>query len=248
MTRFFVLADQIRAGLITLMGRDVRHIQRVLRLGVGDHIECLDGQGYVYKVKLTHVEAEHVVGEIVDSYKADSEPDLQVTIAQGIPKGERWDFVLQKCSEVGATVFQPLFTERTIVNIASEQLPHKMERWQKIVQEAAEQSQRSVAPRVLAPMTLKDWLQNLSEFELVIVAWENEEEESLRQILDEAPDLKRLAIIVGPEGGFSSAEIDLIKQVGGRTVSIGPRILRSETASVVLLSLALYHYGDMGER
>lgn len=248
MTRFFILADQIRNGLVTLMGGDVRHIQKVLRLGVGDEVECLDGHGVVYRVKLTHVEQEHVIGEIQESYKVDSEPELQITIVQGIPKGDRWDYVLQKCSEVGATVFQPLLTERTIVKIDEEQLPRKMERWQKIVMEAAEQSQRSVAPRVLAPMRLDEWLEGLSEFELVLIAWENEEEMSLRDALNEVPELKRLAIVVGPEGGFSKSEVEKILAMGGKAVSIGPRILRAETASVVLLALALYHYGDMGDR
>jgi len=248
MTRFFILTDQIRNGLVTLMGGDVRHIQKVLRLGEGDHIECLDGHGEVHRVLLTHVSAEHVIGEIVESYKVDSEPELQVTIAQGIPRGERWDFVLQKCSEVGATMFQPLLTERTIVRLEEDQIPRKLERWQKIVREAAEQSQRSVAPRVLAPMSLDEWLEQIADYDMLLVAWENEEDVSLREALNDLPDLKRLAIVVGPEGGFSTAEIDKILEVGGRAVSIGPRILRSETASVVLLALALYHYGDMGDR
>ncbi|MCL2549005.1 MAG: 16S rRNA (uracil(1498)-N(3))-methyltransferase [Symbiobacteriaceae bacterium] len=246
--RFFILPDQIHNSLVTLMGGDVRHINRVLRLGIGDFIECLDGRGHLYRVKLSHLESEQIIGEIVESYKVDSEPELQVTIAQGIPKGERWDFVLQKCSELGATVFQPLYTERTIVRIDEDQLPRKLERWSKIAQEAAEQSQRSVIPRILAPITLEHWLTDLTGFDLVVLAWENEEQQSLKEVYASLPELKRLALLIGPEGGFSLKEVEQVRQAGGRPVSIGPRILRSETAAITLLALSLYHFGDMGDR
>ena len=248
MHRCFILSDQIRNNLVTLMGGDVRHIRRVLRLGTGDMIECLDGHGNIYQVVLSHVESEHIIGEIVSSYKADSEPELQVTIAQGIPKGERWEFVLQKGSEIGATVFQPLYTERTIVHLSEDQIPYRLARWQKIAQEAAEQSQRSIAPRVLAPATLQQWLETAGEHDLIIAAWEDEEQRSLKQALQDHPDVKRLALLVGPEGGFSRQEIAQISQAGGLTVSLGPRILRSETAGIVQLALALFFYGDMGDR
>jgi len=246
--RFFILPDQIRNGLVTLMGGDVRHLNRVLRYKVGDAIECIDGKGFLHRVVLSHVEGEHVIGEIVASYKADSEPVLQVTIAQGIPKGERWDFVLQKCSELGATVFQPLYTERTIVRVSEDQLPRKLERWSKIAQEAAEQSQRTVAPRVLAPITLEEWLSDLTGFDLVVLAWENEDQRSLKELYHANPDIKRIALLIGPEGGFSLGEVGLVRRTGGEPVSIGARILRSETAAVALLALTLYHYGDIGDR
>ncbi|MCL2497577.1 MAG: 16S rRNA (uracil(1498)-N(3))-methyltransferase [Symbiobacteriaceae bacterium] len=246
--RFFILPDQKRSGLITLTGNDVRHLQRVLRLQSGDKVECLDGRGHVYLVKLNHVEHDIAIGEIEDSYKVDSEPELQVTIAQGLPKGERWDFVLQKCSELGATVFQPLFTQRTIVKLQEEQIPRRLERWQKIASEAAEQSRRSIAPRVLAPLTLSQWLEKSKEFDLVLVAWENEDKLSLKGALAALPDLKRLAILVGPEGGFADSEIEEAISAGCLAVSIGPRVLRSETASIAMLAMTLYHYGDMGDR
>jgi len=246
--RFFILPDQIRNGLVTLTGSDVRHINRVLRLRPGDSIECLDGRGNLFSVSLSHVEAEYVIGKISGSQKADAEPELQVTIAQGIPKGERWDLILQKCSELGATVFQPLYTERTIVRISEDQMPRKLERWSKIVSEAAEQSKRTIAPRVLAPITLSEWLTDLTGYDLVILAWENEEKLSLKQVYLSHPEPRRIALLTGPEGGFSLAEVDAVCKGGGYSVSIGPRVLRSETAAIALLAMTLSHFGDMGDR
>jgi 16S rRNA (uracil1498-N3)-methyltransferase len=128
------------------------------------------------------------------------------------------------------------------------QVPRKLLRWQKIASEAAEQSRRSVSPRVLAPMSLEQWLESEGLYETVLVAWEDEDKRTLKQVFSELGEIKKLTILIGPEGGFAVSEMKEINKRGGISVSLGPRILRSETASMVMLSLALFYYGDMGER
>lgn len=163
-----------------------------------------------------------------------------------MPKGDKLETVIQKCTELGAAGFVPVLTDRSIVQFEADKAARKQERWQKIAQEAAEQSRRGVIPAIRPVTTWKALWGEPSPFDLILVAWEEEHSTDLRQVLDEHPDALRIAVVIGPEGGLSSDEINLVRQAGGRTITLGRRILRTETAGVAVLSMVMYHYGEMG--
>lgn len=246
MTRFFITDAQITGNQIFLNADDSRHIAKVLRLKTGDEILCPNGRGQLYRVVLQSLDPVQTVGEIVAATQEDSEPQLQITLAQCLPKGERWDFILQKCTELGVSNFQPLYSERTVVQIKTDEQAKKRERWQKIVQEAAEQSQRGKCPVVLEPISYERFLQRFASYDAVLLAWEKEAANGLLPVLQSISQPQRIALIVGPEGGITSQEAASAIAAGAKSVSFGPRILRAETAAMAFCTMVLYHYHEMG--
>ncbi|MDD4808396.1 MAG: 16S rRNA (uracil(1498)-N(3))-methyltransferase [Oscillospiraceae bacterium] len=245
MTRFFITDAQIRANQVFLKAEDAHHMAKVLRMQAGDEILCPNGQGQLYRVVLQTLEAAQAVGEIVAVTEEHSEPHLQITLAQCLPKGERWDFILQKCTELGVSSFQPLISERTVVQIKSAEQEKKQERWQKIVQEAAEQSQRGKCPAVLEAIPYERFLQQLASYDSVLLAWEKETANNLLPVLQTMARPQRMALIVGPEGGLTAQEAAAAVGAGAISVSFGPRILRTETAAMAFCTMVLYHYHEM---
>ncbi|MCE5196842.1 MAG: 16S rRNA (uracil(1498)-N(3))-methyltransferase [Negativicutes bacterium] len=245
MTRFFITDAQIRGSQVFLGAEDAHHMAKVLRLQVGDEILCPNGQGRLYRVVLQKLEAARAVGEIVAVTEENSEAQLQITLAQCLPKGERWDFILQKCTELGVGSFQPLISERTVVQIKSAEREKKRERWQKIVREAAEQSQRGKCPAVLEAIPYERFLQQLASYDSVLLAWEKEAANSLLPVLQTIAQPQNMALIIGPEGGLTAQEAAAAVRAGAIPVSFGPRILRAETAAMAFCTMVLYHYHEM---
>lgn len=238
MHRFFVESEKLANGpQITLEGEVAHQLARVLRLEAGAHILLLDGTSQEYEVELEEIsrqgKIERAGGRIVAQRTAAGEPKVYITLYQALLKGEKFDFVLQKGTEVGISAFVPVLTERCIVQAA------RPERWRKIIQEAAEQSRRGRLPTLQdPPLRFAAALEQIKQQgETGLLAWEEEHLHTLKQL---APDVSRLALLIGPEGGFSEAEADLARAAGVQTVSLGPRILRAETAGPVATALALY--------
>jgi len=227
---------------VRLDGEIAHQLSRVLRLEAGDHILLLDGLGFEYEAELKAVlrqgKSDTATGEIIEKRPAAGEPHLQVTLYQALLKGEKFDVVLQKGTEVGVSRFVPILTERCVGQAA------RPDRWKKIVREAAEQSRRGKLPELVEkPLKLTEALDRIkSEGHLAFMAWEEETALSFHELPE---GLSGLGILIGPEGGFSRKEAELAQAAGVQTLSLGKRILRAETAGPIATALALYQSGDM---
>lgn len=250
MYRFFISPDDFFGIEVRISNPGLVHrLRNVLRLRPGDTIEVLDNSGWVYEVELRQVESGLVVGQVQQKRLCPSEPRTKVTLYQGVLKGDRFEWVLQKGTEVGVSEFVPLLSERCIVQNAQQLSERKLQRWEKIVQSAAEQSRRGKLPPLQPLMLFPAACERIRRSGgLALIPWE-EETRPLRQVLeeaDQAPSPFNLSLLIGPEGGFSAAEVDMARDYGILPVSLGPRILRAETAGIVVAALVLYHYGNMG--
>jgi 16S rRNA (uracil1498-N3)-methyltransferase len=245
MHRFFVQPENITGAEVTLSGSDVSHIRTVLRLQEGNRIQVLDGLGSRYIVQLTVVKPREVRGRI--ELKEDFQTESPLVIQMGIAllKGNKFDPVLRKSVELGVNWVSPLKTERSIIRVMRTEAGKKTARWQKIAQEAARQSGRSHLPTVSSTIqTVAEFCQAVRDAEIKLAFWEEEEVCKLSDV-STSTSPRSIAFLSGPEGGFSSAEIDIARQYGFQSITLGPRILRAETAPIVILSLLQHRWGDL---
>lgn len=238
MHRFFLSPDHIRPGIVHFPEEVARQIARVLHLRAGAAVIVLDGLGREYEVELDMVEPRAVTGRVRAERAAGGEPSVQLTLFVGLTQREKFEWVLQKCTEVGVAEFVPFTSSRTLVK-SSNEVVHKLGRWQKIVREAAEQSRRGRAPAVGSPCSFREAVGQAGQYDTALIAWEGEGENTLRAALSGLP-ASRVALFIGPEGGFSVEEAAAARAAGVRPVSLGARILRMETAAVVASALILY--------
>lgn len=210
-------------------------IRNVLKMRTGTPIIVLDNQGWEYVVELKEVERKYVSGQVIEKRQAGGEPNIKITLYQAILKRHNFELVLQKCTEIGATSFVPMITERTVVSDIKDS---KLDRWERILTEAAEQSRRGKIPHLREPMEFEAVLAELSQDDIALIPYENEQKQGLRDALGQKTNIKSVAILIGPEGGFSEAEIAQAKNVF--PITLGSRILRAETAAIVACSLLLY--------
>lgn len=239
---------ELATAELTIGGEIAHQLARVLRLSVGSQILLLDGLGSEFLAEVLEVERvgkhENVRVKLGEKRPAVGEPRTRITLFQGLLKGEKFDYVLQKGTEVGIAAFVPTLTARCVSDGAS---PAKLERWRKIVSEAAEQSRRGILPIVHEPISLQVAVVQLATHPLALVAWEDEQSRSLRQLLQPLANQppQRVAWLIGPEGGLSEAEIEMARANQVQSVSLGRRILRAETAGTIAAALTLYTFGDM---
>ncbi len=245
MQRYFIHSDQLDHNMITIVGDDVHHIKRVMRFQQGTRITCVDGKGHDYLVEILTITKEAVHCKILKIMPSKGEPNLQISLAQALPKGDKWEWILQKGTELGVTQFYPFTSERTVVKVHPGKVGKKLQRWQRIVKEAAEQAQRGRIPEIHPPMTWDALLSRIQQQENVWIAYEKRGE-SLRTCLEQRRAQQQVLLIIGPEGGFSASEIDEAEKAGAVPVTLGPRILRTETASLVGLSCILYAHDELG--
>jgi 16S rRNA (uracil1498-N3)-methyltransferase len=240
--RFFIPPEQVREPYVTIKGDDLRHIRTVLRKQPGDLLALLDGRGTEYIVRIATMERTEIDTEIVEQRKREL-PTVRVTLGQGLPKFDKMDFIVQKATELGVSTLVPLITERTIVKIKDEE--KRIARWQKIAHEAAMQSDRPVLPLIQSVTSFRDLMMTLEPgpLPLLLFPWE-EGTIPIKHVLRQTPNAQNIVVLIGPEGGFSPAEADLAKQKGFQHVSLGPNILRTETAAVAVLSMILYETGS----
>ena len=225
---------------LTLDAEAAHHLGRVLRVSVGQPIELFNGDGQNYAAEIIAVTKRDISVRILSAPPNHSESPLRVHLAQGISRGERMDFVLQKSVELGVHEITPLFTERCTVKLSGDRLLKKQQQWQKIVISACEQSGRSVVPVVHLPVTLSQWFSDLpAGLRLTLDPYAP----TPLQQLTERPD--QLTLLIGPEGGLSDEEVELASQQQFLPVRLGPRILRTETAALTALSVIQYQFGDL---
>lgn len=239
MHRFFVNSVQIGTQTVILFDDQARQIADVLRLRVGERIGVLDNLGWLYEVGLTAVHRRQVTGEIVGKTAVDTEPTTHITLYQSILKRDKFEWVLQKGSEIGISRFVPVITERSLAQHVKD---NKYDRWQRILTEAAEQAERGISPELAEACSFAQALAAAQTADLALIAWAREKEARLSALL--APlkqqPAPRIALFTGPEGGFSPAEIEQARQANVRPITLGRRILRTETAAMVATAFILY--------
>ncbi|MTI84759.1 MAG: 16S rRNA (uracil(1498)-N(3))-methyltransferase [Firmicutes bacterium] len=246
MPRFFVSPEQVKSGHITISGPDVRHISKVLRMGTGDIITVLDGDGKAYEARIESVTKGKVNCEVLEQGQAGGEPPIRVTLVQGISKGEKMDLVMQKGTELGATAIIPVICQRSVVKLSSTKATERRDRWQRIAVEAAKQCRRSVVPRVVTPTTWWEALDDVPAEAMGVMPYEGETEQKMRNIFNKKDVPSEIFIFIGPEGGIHPEEFEQAQRKGVIPVTLGPRILRTETAGLAALALVLYEWGDLG--
>jgi 16S rRNA (uracil1498-N3)-methyltransferase len=245
MHRFFVPPQSIRESRVLLRGSIVHQIRDVLRMRSGDEIVLLDNSGRAHRTELQMVEQDVVRGRVVDSWQLATEPSAHITLYQGLLKGQKFDWVLQKGTELGITSFVPVIAARCLVGSVDDVSETRVERWQKIITEAAEQSGRAILPSLASPIFFEHACQQVGEGKLSIIPWEEERSRGLREVLQNSPGCHEINLFIGPEGGFTVEEIDTAKSLSLVPVSLGPRILRAETAGIVAASAILFELGDL---
>ena len=239
MPKFFV---EDFSGLPQITGPDAAHIARSLRMRVGESLTVCDTKRMEYDCKIERITEDTVYLEIVDTHPNRTEPQIQVTLFMCLPKADKADQIIRQAVELGVACVVPVLSERCVSRPDEKSMAKKVARWQKIAAEAAGQSGRGVIPQVKDCVSFAQCAQALQGFDLSLFFWELG-----GQPLTELPikEAKTLAIITGPEGGFGAEEADFIQQAGGRTATLGPRILRAETAPVAALSAVLLLAGEM---
>lgn len=240
MNRFFVEKSNIKDNTIMVSDKeDIRHISKVLRLKTKDIIEVSDGESYEYLAEISKATQDFIEADIVEKYPFQREPLLDITLYQGVPKQSKMETIVQKSVELGASSIIPVFTERTVVQDKGH-FNKKVERWQKISYGASKQSKRGIVPKVENPLTFDEMLQDIQDKQLVLLLYEDEKNTKIKDILRKQNGIKNMAIIVGPEGGFSEKEVIKIIGQGAVSVSLGKTILRTETAGAAALAMVSY--------
>ncbi len=252
MHRFFVTDQSFQGEQVVLTGRQAHQIHNVLRLASGEQIIVLDNTGCEYTVELKKVNRLEVVGKVISRQQNQAEPQIQVTLYQSLLAREKFELVLQKCTEVGVTCFVPMITERSIVRRTEISL-NKLSRWRSIITEAAEQSGRGRIPQLDAPVSFADALAKIGSFDCRLIGSPQRRKVScgvqaanLRKILQaRSNEVHTLALFIGPEGGFTDQEIVTAVDCGAIVFSLGKRVLRTETAAVVASAVILYELDQL---
>lgn len=242
MARFFMAGTNISGGKAIIRGRDAEHV-KVLRLKPGEDVVICDGQGTDYKCRLVMADKEEAQVEVVEVVRCPAEPSVKVTVLCGLPKGDKTEYIIQKCVEAGAGEILFFQSNRCIARPDAPE--KKLERWQRISEEAAKQSGRGIIPRVGWVGDFAGALNEAIQKDLGLFLYETGERESLDTVLESSKQIQTLALITGPEGGFAPFEADLARITGLRVCSMGQRILRCETAPVVALTAVMYATGNL---
>ena len=242
MYRFYVDKSQIGNDIVTIDGTDVNHIKNVLRLEKGDWIIACDGEGSDYVSRISELNSQYVEAVVEKVQDTDSELGCRMVLFQGLPKKDKMEFIIQKAVELGASEIVPVMTKRCVVKLGDEKkAKKKQERWQTIAEAAAKQSGRGIIPEVHEPVSLKNAFDIASSLEYNMIPYELQDgmDES-RKIVEEACTKKSVGIFIGPEGGFEKEEVNEAIERDIHPISLGKRILRTETAGMSLLSIMMF--------
>lgn len=240
MQRYFVDSKNFNDTTVTIYGDDVHHITKVMRNSIDDKIICCDNKGLDVLVSIVAINQEMVECQIISKLSDNREPSVKVTLVQALPKADKMDLIIQKGTEIGVSSFLPFTSERTIVQLNDKKLQKREERWRKIAKEAAEQAHRSKIPDIL-PLTNLNKLFSLIKNKPTFIAYEKEDTILLSQAIRNINYLDEIFLIIGPEGGFSEKEVEEAVSFGAVSISLGKRILRTETAGLVGVSNLIYH-------
>ena len=247
MHRFFVPPAWLGSDPLVLHRPLTHQLSRVLRMRPGEHIVLLDNSGWAYEVVLETIAPDRATARLVARMQPETETAIHLTLCQSLTREKKFDWVLQKGTELGVAAFVPLITEHSLLGETMRLSATKLDRWQRIVTEAAEQSGRACVPEVARPMSFVEACASIGDGTLGLVACVGEGAVSLRRILEgERRPWEKIRLFIGPEGGFSPEEMAGARDAGLRLISLGPRILRTETAGIVAIAAILYALDELG--
>jgi 16S rRNA (uracil1498-N3)-methyltransferase len=246
--RFYVTGESVEGDRLTFEPGEARHIVRVLRLGPGDLVAALDGHGREYTVRLDRVTPRRCAGTILARRQRSAESPLVITLAQGIPKSDKMETIIRAATELGVARIVPLITRRTVPHLDRAGWTARGVRWQRVAREAAKQSGRAVVPAVEPPRPIDDFLSADPGTDLRICLWEAATTGLASALEPRGPASSGITLVVGPEGGLASEEVDLALATRGLVAGLGPRLLRTETAGLTAVAIVQYLYGDLGGR
>jgi 16S rRNA (uracil1498-N3)-methyltransferase len=244
MRRFTITPERIVAGRVTFDSLETRHLARVLRLGPGDTVVATDGAGHDYTVRLDALRPR-ATGIVIGVAAAAVESPLAITLVQGVPKGDRLETIVRAATELGVTRVVPVVTARTVVRLAESQASTRAARWQRVAREAAKQCGRPIVPEVTPTRALEAGLEEARDTDLGLCVWEDESR-PLAVVLAEAKRPRRVAVLIGPEGGLERREVEAARAGGWQVVGLGARILRTETAGPAVIAILQSRWGDLG--
>jgi len=243
MPKFFVEPKFIKENRVKIRGKEARHIATVLRLERGDMINVFDGTGREYAVLIESSSTSTVEGRVIQEKWPERESSVEITLFQGLPKSSKMDLIVEKCTELGVVRIVPVITSRTVPELDPDKMEERRSRWERIAREASKQSGRVRVPEIGSVISFREAFTK-TELDLKLIPWENERV-SLRTALKRCQVTVypcRVGIFVGPEGGFTPEEIGYARRNGAIPVSLGPRILRTETAGIVASAIVLYEF------
>ena len=245
MPKFFVTNEQVNQEEIKIIGKDINHIKNVLRKKIGENLIVCNQDTFIdYICEIVEYKENQIKCKIIQKLKTNSESNVEVTIFQGLPKSDKMEFIIQKAVELGTYDITPVEMKRCIVKLTDTDKRKKIERWQKIAEVAAKQCGRNRIPKINDVISIKNICNLCQKYDIVIVAYENEKENKLKYELEKIKLLKttkiKIAILIGPEGGFDLEEIEMLKESGSKIVTLGNRILRTETVAINMLSIIMY--------
>ena len=244
MYHFFVSEEQINGENAYIEGSDVNHIANVLRMKPGEELLISVKEDWDYLCKIVDIETDRVNLKVLESMEQRELP-VNIILLQGIPKSDKLEMIIQKAVELGVSEIIPVKTKRVVVKIDEKKVDTKVNRWNAIAESAAKQSKRSIIPKVYEPMSIDNALEIVKDFGVKLIPYENADGiDKTRKILDNMDKTKNIAVFIGPEGGFEESEVERIKNSGFEVITLGKRILRTETAGLALLSNIMIRLED----
>lgn len=244
MRKFFVKNEAVKEDKIEILGSDVNHIKNVLRLKLEDEIQvCNQETSQNYICKISKMEQNCIQTEILRKIEAVAEGNIKLHIFQGLPKADKMELILQKGTELGVSEFIPVAFKRSIVKLSSKDEAKKIQRWQKITEVAAKQSQRDLVPEVKNVIPVKNICHLVNEYDIMLLAYEEEKQNYIKNELlkiKKSKEKLKIGVIIGPEGGIDEEEVQVLEEAGAKVVSLGKRILRTETVALQIASIIMY--------
>lgn len=244
MPRFFIAGSNISKGIVVISGSDAEHI-KVLRMKLGENLVICDGNGKDHLCRLVNISDHCAQAEIIETLSCPAEPSIRCLILSGMPKGDRADYIVQKCTEAGASDISFFICERSVSRPDGKTLDKKTTRLQRIAEEAAKQAGRGIIPAVSVLSSFAKALDAAIKCSLPLFMYETGERTPIKETLESAGNFDTVSIVTGPEGGFEKFEADLAKTAGLKLCSMGSRILRCETAPLCALTAVMYHTGNL---
>ncbi|MBO4412188.1 MAG: 16S rRNA (uracil(1498)-N(3))-methyltransferase [Lachnospiraceae bacterium] len=245
MFHFFVTKEQVSDGRIRITGADLNHVKNALRMKAGEHVKISDGENRTYECVLSGYPEGAAEFEILSESGFTSELPMKITLFQGLPKGDKMEWITEKAVELGVSMIVPVAMHRSVVKLDAKKEEARIRRYQAIAGTAAKQAGRNVIPGVTPVVSVEAAARMAEGLDVLLVPYECAEDMAkTRQVLENLPKEGRVGMVIGPEGGFELAEIERFKAAGGRVITLGKRILRTETAGLYLLSVLSFLYGE----
>lgn len=239
MPKFFVEENTVSDTIVELRDENMHHLVKVLRKNKGDRVTVCDKSGFDYECVIKEINKDNVILEIEDKFGNVSEPETKITLFQGLPKGDKLSLIAEKCVEAGVVSVVPVSMLRSVVKLSNKEFSKKKERLLKVAESAAKQSGRGIIPEIGDLITFSEMSEKLPLFDLVVFPYEEEKETTLKSVI-KGFEGKKIAVVIGPEGGFSESEVSKLVSLGIKPVTLGKRILRTETAGIATVFNILY--------